>query len=108
MRKPLFGPAPFIAIGTGAKVDAAAVAMALFAGDAIGDSAAFAAMTIIGAHIGYVIFTELVHKTHRIRVAAKDPGELAGGKKREGIGGVNIGPGLGRSGFRKVGVGIGV
>ncbi len=86
MRKPLFGPPPFVAVGNGAEVDAAAVAMAFFACDAVGDAAAFAAVTIIGAHIGYIVFTKLVHKTHRIRVAAKDPGELAGGKEGEGIG----------------------
>lgn len=87
MRKPLFGPAPFIAVGTDAEVDATAIAVAFFTGDAVGDTSAFAAMAIVGAHIGHVVFTELVHKTHRIRVAAKDPGELAGGEEREGIGG---------------------
>ena len=91
MRKPLFGPAPFVAIGTEAEVDAAAVAMPLFSGDAVGDAAAFAAMTIVGAHIRHIIFTKLVHKTHRIRVAAKDPGELAGSKEGKGIGGRGAG-----------------
>ncbi len=90
MRKPLFGPAPFIAIGTGAEVDATAVTMPLFTRNTVGDTAAFAAMTIIGAHIGDIVFTKLVHKTHGIRVTAKDPGELAGGKKGEGIGGGSV------------------
>ena len=85
MRKPLFGPAPFIAVGTGAEVDATAVAVAFFTGDAVGDTSAFAAVTIVGAHIRHVVFAELVHETHRIRIAAKDPGELAGGEEGEGI-----------------------
>ncbi len=86
MGEPLFGPAPFVAIGTGAEVDAAAVAMALFAGDTVGDAAAFTAMAIVGAHIGHIVFSKAIHKTNVVRIAAEYPGVLTGGEEGERIG----------------------
>ena len=64
MGKPLLGPAPFVAVVAGAEIDAAAVAVVFHAGDAIGDPASLGAMTIVGAHIGDVVFSEFIHEAH--------------------------------------------
>src|SRR6185312_1976762 len=85
MGEPLFGPAPFVAIVLFAEVDAAAVAVAFGAGDAIGDAAALGAMAVVGMHIGDVVRTELIHETHLIRITAEDPGVLTGGEELERI-----------------------
>lgn len=64
MGNPLFGPAPFVAVVAGAEIDAAAVAVVFHAGDAIGDPAPLGAMAIIGAHVGDVVFSELIHEAN--------------------------------------------
>jgi len=64
MGNPLLGPAPFVAIVAGPEIDAAAVAVVFHAGDAIGDPAHLGAMAIIGAHVGDVVFSELIHKAN--------------------------------------------
>ena len=89
MWEPLFGPAPFVTVGAGAEVDAGAVAMPFFAGDAIGDAAALGSMAVVGAHIGDVVFSEAIHKTDIVRITAEDPGDIMRGECRGGSGGGN-------------------
>ncbi len=82
----MFGPTPFVAFGPGAEVDAAAVAMTIFAGDAIRDAAAFGAVAVIGVHVGDVVLAETIHKAHIVGIAAKDPGELPISERRKEVG----------------------
>src|ERR1700743_587328 len=85
MGEPLFGPAPFVAFIADPEVDPAAIASPLLAGDAIGDAAAFGAMSVVRAHIGDIVFSKTIHKAHIIRVAAQDPGDLMEGKDGKGV-----------------------
>ena len=85
MGKPLFGPPPLVAVVFRSKIDAAAVAAVFAAGDAVGDAAALGAVAVVGVHIGNVVLAPAVEEADGVRVAAEDPGVLAGGVSGEGV-----------------------
>ena len=76
MGDPFFCPAPFVAVVFGFKINAAAIAIAFLAGDAVGYAPNFGSMPKIGMHIRDIVFAEAIHEAHGIGITTKDPGQL--------------------------------